>query len=463
MTDDQLPILIIAAVLALVLSVGLYALTSIALGKVFTKLGEEGWKAWVPVLNSIVIFRLGGKSALWTIALFIPGANVVGLVFYYLAIHTINRRMGKGAGLTVLAVFLFVVWACVLGFSSATPVADGDDEPVAVPPHYAAFSALAPQQQPPIGTPPVASLPGSPASAAPAPAGPPPPFAAPAAPPFGAPGAATGLPPFGSPGTATGTPGTHPFAAPAAAPLAAPAAAPTAASMWSAPPPPPVWAAPTTAASSSGRVASAPIAAPTAEGAAAWSPPANDLSSAADRPGTTARPGERIEIPAMVAPAASAISVKPDGDDTHDEHGPRDLDDEAAKPYDDNEPDNPEEEATVISGRRFAPWTLETDGTHRISILSPVVILGRNPAADPAYPDAQLVSVRDVRKTVSKSHARVEFAAGRWSVTDLGSTNGVLLITPSGEEREIESGSRQDLTDRFLLGELPARLYPGNH
>jgi hypothetical protein len=460
MNDDQL-LTIGSMIGSLVISAGLYVLVSLALSKVFKKLGEEGWKAWVPVLNTVVIFRLGGQSALWTIALFIPLVSFVGLVFFYIAIHNINRRMGKGAGFTVLAIFLYVIWVCILGFSSAAPEPEEEPAPE-TPPHYAAFSALAPTlgaQQPLIGAPPVAGAPGAPVSSAPKAGGPPPPFAAPAAPPFGAPPVAATVPP-----------------------------APAANSMWSAPPPPPVWA--PAPAANSGRTAPppAPAAAPaSSDGRPQWSPPANDLASG-QRPAAAAA-SERIEVPAgvsgrievpaapmppaapaaAVAPApasapAAAPSVAPVVAPT-----PAPTPEAAAAPAPVSAPeasifsDDLEDESTVISGRRFSPWVLETDGSDRVAIDRPVVILGRNPAEDPKFPDAQLVSVRDARKTVSKSHARIEFAAGAWTVTDLGSTNGVVLITPTGEETEITSGSKVPLTDEFLLGELPTRLFAEGH
>ncbi|MEZ5214353.1 MAG: FHA domain-containing protein [Microbacterium sp.] len=52
-----------------------------------------------------------------------------------------------------------------------------------------------------------------------------------------------------------------------------------------------------------------------------------------------------------------------------------------------------------------------------------VVILGRRPSSDPAYPAAQLVAVPGDARTVSKTHARIELRGDAWTVTDLGSAS----------------------------------------
>lgn len=90
-------------------------------GRIFQKLGEPGWKAWVPVVNTITILELGGYTALWVIAAFVPVLNVVAAVIIILAINGINARLGKGGGYTALFVFLAPVWAGHLGFGKTGP------------------------------------------------------------------------------------------------------------------------------------------------------------------------------------------------------------------------------------------------------------------------------------------------------------------------------------------------------
>ncbi|ODT26572.1 MAG: hypothetical protein ABS63_11285 [Microbacterium sp. SCN 70-27] len=77
----------------------------------------------------------------------------------------------------------------------------------------------------------------------------------------------------------------------------------------------------------------------------------------------------------------------------------------------------------------------------------------RRPAGDAAYPNAQLVAVQDGARTVSKTHARIELRGDAWIVTDLGSTNGVLVRTLMGDEVEVEPGGQLDAGERFFLGD----------
>ena len=45
------------------LIVALYVWTALALSAVFRKSGEQAWKAWVPILNQVVLLQLGGCRA----------------------------------------------------------------------------------------------------------------------------------------------------------------------------------------------------------------------------------------------------------------------------------------------------------------------------------------------------------------------------------------------------------------
>ena len=86
------------------------------------------------------------------------------------------------------------------------------------------------------------------------------------------------------------------------------------------------------------------------------------------------------------------------------------------------------------------------------------VDVGRRPAADPSFPGAQLVAVTDPTRTVSKTHARLERRGDAWHITDLGSTNGVLLPSLLGTDIEVEPGTDAEVSERFLLGDAALRL-----
>jgi pSer/pThr/pTyr-binding forkhead associated (FHA) protein len=91
-------------------------------------------------------------------------------------------------------------------------------------------------------------------------------------------------------------------------------------------------------------------------------------------------------------------------------------------------------------------------------VTADVLILGRRPVGDPAYPHAQLIAIDDDTRTVSKTHARLELRGGTWRIVDLDSTNGVLLTDAAGAEVEATAGVEADAGERFLLGDAEIRL-----
>jgi hypothetical protein len=118
--DGALVVAVTFASLGVAIVVYLWA--ALALSRVFAKLGEPAWKAWVPFANVVTLFQLGGFTGLWLISLFFPVVNVAGLVVLCFALHALNRQFGKGGAFTAFAILLFPVWASVLGFGRSLPL-----------------------------------------------------------------------------------------------------------------------------------------------------------------------------------------------------------------------------------------------------------------------------------------------------------------------------------------------------
>ncbi|HYP72755.1 MAG TPA: FHA domain-containing protein, partial [Microbacterium sp.] len=120
----------------------------------------------------------------------------------------------------------------------------------------------------------------------------------------------------------------------------------------------------------------------------------------------------------------------------------------------------PEEEfdETILAFRRRTTWTLTRPLGVPIKVAGDVLIIGRRPAADPDFPDAQLVPVADETRTMSKTHARLELHGGSWLVVDLDSTNGVILVREDGSEIEATPGVPERLVERFFLGDAELTL-----
>src|SRR5690349_14822677 len=106
--------------LAVVGLVVLYVWLALGLAGVFRKSGEESWQAWVPILNLVVLLRLGGLSGWLLLLWLVPGLGFIAVwVVVVIACHRVNAAFGFGAGMTVLAALLLPVWASVIGFGTA--------------------------------------------------------------------------------------------------------------------------------------------------------------------------------------------------------------------------------------------------------------------------------------------------------------------------------------------------------
>lgn len=529
--DESLASLVsLMGLISAILGVVLYVWTALALSAVFRKMGEEQWRAWVPFLNIATVLRWGGFSPWLVLLAVVPIAQVVVFVLLIVSAHRINAGFGYGAGMTVLAALVFVVWASVLGFGPARWL-----------------GARAPARSPVRGeeptadavAPPTVSIAVSPDAEGP----------------FQAAAAAAGLP-VTSDGEAD--------AREADAITFAPPAAASGRVDWTPPDTaPPAASTPWPEIDDVSAIHPSPFPPSSAGGRPYVPPPAGDLSASAEasdagrRRAASASPGEpiaavpgaRSEVEAPL-PAASVTRV-PAAAARRDEIGhppaerpedrPADLpadipedrpaEDGAAAPapaappsrsrrrFDADDPDafpelsgevsavvgapragaprpavgavpaqhrrrdEPEEavdspgarrarpeppvrgaaavdaddevsDVTVIARRGHrATWELVPVSGAPIPLSSSVVILGRRPAGDAAFPQAQLVAVPDEARTVSKTHARLELRDDAWIVTDLASTNGVLVRTLMGDEVEVEPGARLDAGERFFLGD----------
>lgn len=79
----------IALLFPLLIGLGTYIFTSLALSKIGKELGyKNSWFAWFPLLNAIMLMQLGEKSAWWILVPF------VGQIMMIIAIMRITERRG---------------------------------------------------------------------------------------------------------------------------------------------------------------------------------------------------------------------------------------------------------------------------------------------------------------------------------------------------------------------------------
>lgn len=114
---------------------------------------------------------------------------------------------------------------------------------------------------------------------------------------------------------------------------------------------------------------------------------------------------------------------------------------------------------TVVVPRPAAAtgWVLETTRGQRLPLTWRSVIVGRHPRLQPMHAAAELLAVDDPDKTVSGTHCLLELGDDGWTVTDLDSTNGVVLLI-NGFETAVKRRSRTAVSDEFFLGDLGVRI-----
>lgn len=464
------------SVFSLVLGIGFYVWYALALSKLFPKLGAEPWKGWVPVVNEMEILARGGVPAWSVVFFFIPILQLYGLYLKGTAVHAINARFGKGMGFTVLGVLLPPVWATLLASPSAVPAGEYDKRVEGL--MGAGGAAKAPSQNPASGPLAAPRFSGSGATdasgyampVAPPPSqGPPPPPAAPGfgVPPIPAAPAGPPAPPVPPAASAPAAPPVPPATPVASAPATPPAppAPPVAPASTDGPPalvePPGIihnpWAPrqPAAAPEAAAAVIPPPPVAPAPEVvAAAPAPPAPPTPVLADPPAPAAAP-EQISAPPVsepVAPPVPIVAPAPPAPVTSDPPTLAKAPEPALLAADD---DDDLDSTIVVDRRPVVPWKLIADDGFTVALTGSTAVLGRKPAeAD----GVQAISIPDTTKTLSKTHARLELADGAWTVIDLDSTNGVIVVAVDGTEDLLEKGGSGVILDRFVLGKVALRV-----
>mgnify|MGYP003408479674 CR=1 FL=1 len=83
-------LLVLWSAVTLPMFVVVYVWTAWSLSAVFKKMGLEGWQAWVPVLNLIVLLRIGGFSGWLALLALVPVLGQIAL-----AVILINVIQGR--------------------------------------------------------------------------------------------------------------------------------------------------------------------------------------------------------------------------------------------------------------------------------------------------------------------------------------------------------------------------------
>lgn len=106
-------------VFVLIFALIFYGISAFLLGRIFKKAGEPQWIAWVPVYNTWKILELGGQQGFWAILGFIPFVNIIALIYLYIAMYNIGKKLGKEDWFVLLAIFVPIIWMIWLGYDDS--------------------------------------------------------------------------------------------------------------------------------------------------------------------------------------------------------------------------------------------------------------------------------------------------------------------------------------------------------
>ena len=95
---------------------GLGVLVLVAYWRVFTKAGEAGWKAIIPIYNIIILLKIVGRPWWWLLLLCIPLVNLIVLV---IVSNDLSKSFGHGMGFTLGLIFLSFIFYLILAFGSS--------------------------------------------------------------------------------------------------------------------------------------------------------------------------------------------------------------------------------------------------------------------------------------------------------------------------------------------------------
>ena len=111
------PCMLAAGEFLLVIWLALIALMIISMWVVFTKAGQPGWAAIIPIYNTYVLLLVAGKPGWWLVLMLIP---VVSLVIAIMAAIGVAENFGRSAGFGIGLAFLPMIFYPILAFGSAT-------------------------------------------------------------------------------------------------------------------------------------------------------------------------------------------------------------------------------------------------------------------------------------------------------------------------------------------------------
>ena len=86
------------------------------LWKIFTKAGQPGWAAIVPIYNLYILTKIIGRPWWWLLLCIIP---IVSLVIFIIMYIDLAKSFGRSVLFGIGLIFLAPIFICILGFGSS--------------------------------------------------------------------------------------------------------------------------------------------------------------------------------------------------------------------------------------------------------------------------------------------------------------------------------------------------------
>ena len=85
--------------------------------KIFTKSGQPGWGALIPIYNMYLILKIAGRPWWFLLLLLVPLVNIFVAV---VVTHDVSKSFGKSLGFTLGLIFLPFIFYVILAWSDTT-------------------------------------------------------------------------------------------------------------------------------------------------------------------------------------------------------------------------------------------------------------------------------------------------------------------------------------------------------
>ncbi len=112
-----------ALMVYLVIVLAIAIVQIIAMWKIFTKAGEKGWKAIIPIYNFVILFKISGLSPWLIFAFFAVIIPIIGwivpIALNALLSYKLAKSFGKDTGWAVGLYFLAPIFYMILGFGQS--------------------------------------------------------------------------------------------------------------------------------------------------------------------------------------------------------------------------------------------------------------------------------------------------------------------------------------------------------